>query len=741
MALFACDPSSGNTLGFSPNSLLSPKDAFELFDEQRTGQIDELVFADVLEYLDLDVPDGTYVGFYLLFLSFSLTEYIYIYMMPVAQMETMFLKYDKDRSGYIDYDEFRSMWLQLANIQEELKLRDIEIPKKASQWTLQQMLAKAIAEEEQVEERAMAEAKWWLDWQREQDRRRLLGHRAKIVAQEELASALDAAGQVYILGRGKYGQFGHDPTRTPARGQDFWTKEYDEVRRLWDLRVDPSYERPDIKRQKMNFQSEGQSQDGPEKGTEEGTEEGTEDEEPLVVPVQEKQKRNPRREKREAENLRLRQLKQAQMVQRRPQRREVGAEKFTRESVKLGALNYQPEIKVPDVATAVKNPGEDNEQVQEEQPVEDLNQLFYDDREYVRSLRFRETKPMKNTVWLWGQRVIQGVLGENVAYALTDTGEIFTWGGRDEWWHKSDFDVDSDSESEEDAQKNPKKHTNKIVKKSESLLTARSKCQKSLSDPSSWMEEEEKDVEGLGTAETAVESDVQSQDDRYQKLKTLVQYYKQWEPPPSASTRMLFMEQILLPRISFQTLQRSMMLRGIIVDRITKTELMDMTMNAFEIEIQAGNVIERNTEPQELQQIDEEDVGKVERETPRVNPRNNPHDFFQKEDHEIQTLDQELLKLEKENPKAAKLKKIEIEKRVQAFRKHWTSYSDTYHTRREAKVLEKLERKKIERDEKESQYAHLQATKRVLQEDIFPELAIHGTDPQPQIHMQGLTSR
>ena len=59
MALFACDPLSGNTLGFNPSSLLSPRDAFDLFDEQRTGQINELVFADVLEYLGLDVPDGT----------------------------------------------------------------------------------------------------------------------------------------------------------------------------------------------------------------------------------------------------------------------------------------------------------------------------------------------------------------------------------------------------------------------------------------------------------------------------------------------------------------------------------------------------------------------------------------------------------------------------------------------------------------------------------------------------------
>ena len=33
VALFACDPDNGNPVGFSPNALLSPVDAFEMFDE------------------------------------------------------------------------------------------------------------------------------------------------------------------------------------------------------------------------------------------------------------------------------------------------------------------------------------------------------------------------------------------------------------------------------------------------------------------------------------------------------------------------------------------------------------------------------------------------------------------------------------------------------------------------------------------------------------------------------------
>lgn len=43
--MFAVDPVSGNTLGFSPSNLLNPRDAFDLFDTDGTGQIDELEFA------------------------------------------------------------------------------------------------------------------------------------------------------------------------------------------------------------------------------------------------------------------------------------------------------------------------------------------------------------------------------------------------------------------------------------------------------------------------------------------------------------------------------------------------------------------------------------------------------------------------------------------------------------------------------------------------------------------------
>ncbi len=41
-----------------------------------------------------------------------------------------------------------------------------------------------------------------------------------------------------------------------------------------------------------------------------------------------------------------------------------------------------------------------------------------------------------NTAALWGKRVHQVGVSESVIFALSDTGEIYTWGGNSYWWHE-----------------------------------------------------------------------------------------------------------------------------------------------------------------------------------------------------------------------------------------------------------------------------------------------------------------
>ena len=117
VALFACDPDSGNPVGFAPNALLTPLDAFEMFDEDGTGKIDEDEFFFVLEYLGLAVSD--------------------------EKQEELFLRYDKDGSGFIDYDEFKQVWLRVGNTKKELLDRGIAIPKFATKNQLMKVSARS----------------------------------------------------------------------------------------------------------------------------------------------------------------------------------------------------------------------------------------------------------------------------------------------------------------------------------------------------------------------------------------------------------------------------------------------------------------------------------------------------------------------------------------------------------------------------------------------------------------------
>mmetsp|Transcript_14075 Transcript_14075/g.20807 ORF Transcript_14075/g.20807 Transcript_14075/m.20807 type:complete len:162 (-) Transcript_14075:3132-3617(-) len=59
VALYVCDPDSGNSLGFSPHALVTPQDAFDYFDKDGSGKLDEDEFHYLLEYLGLDVNDET----------------------------------------------------------------------------------------------------------------------------------------------------------------------------------------------------------------------------------------------------------------------------------------------------------------------------------------------------------------------------------------------------------------------------------------------------------------------------------------------------------------------------------------------------------------------------------------------------------------------------------------------------------------------------------------------------------
>ncbi len=41
---------------------------------------------------------------------------------------------------------------------------------------------------------------------------------------------------------------------------------------------------------------------------------------------------------------------------------------------------------------------------------------------------------MDSTARLWGRRVVSASISENAAFAVTDAGQLFVWGGKRRWW-------------------------------------------------------------------------------------------------------------------------------------------------------------------------------------------------------------------------------------------------------------------------------------------------------------------
>lgn len=53
VALYICNPTSGNSVGYTPYKYLTPMDAFQTFDDQGVGLLDEDEFFFALDYLGI----------------------------------------------------------------------------------------------------------------------------------------------------------------------------------------------------------------------------------------------------------------------------------------------------------------------------------------------------------------------------------------------------------------------------------------------------------------------------------------------------------------------------------------------------------------------------------------------------------------------------------------------------------------------------------------------------------------
>ena len=185
LALHAADGAGGNSLGFTPKEYIGPHDAFEMFDEDFSEALNEDEFAVALEYLGLTVDGG--------------------------KQERLFIQNDLDASGTIEYNEFRSIWLKLVKPRLELQKRNIPVPRWAFTSTLSDALEDVVRKEDDTQERALAEADHWYNWNLDLRRRRNAIRRAYERYEDELQSALNLGGQVFMFGTGASGQFMSSP--------------------------------------------------------------------------------------------------------------------------------------------------------------------------------------------------------------------------------------------------------------------------------------------------------------------------------------------------------------------------------------------------------------------------------------------------------------------------------------------------------------------------------------------------
>jgi hypothetical protein len=383
---------------------------------------------DVLEYFGMDVSD--------------------------EKQEKIFRKYDKDKSGYIDYQEFRSMWVRLVDVREELTKRGVEVPKHTRLWKLHEMLEAILDEEEAREAVAFEEAQKFLQRMRDKEFREMLGRKAIVRAEDELAAALDAAGQVYIMGSGKYDQFVGDPV---TRDDDLFPG-FKEVSEIWSYRVNPTSQ--------------------PAK--------------PKVVPKAAKQKKEPDQVLQTSKVSAPKTQATASTVPRSGDKSSVTGSKYVRRRLEnkrwkfrsppklnkrtisqtkthLRAMSRERELsneRMEGEKRTDSNAPTESSEVEEitpdesNQDEEELAKLIFENREFVRSLRFRSTTLMTNTGPLWGRSVIQGAISDSVAFAVTSSGCVFSWGGRNSTWEASarrlaGFESDSDGEQgETDSKKN-----------------------------------------------------------------------------------------------------------------------------------------------------------------------------------------------------------------------------------------------------------------------------------------------
>ncbi|KAG6970059.1 hypothetical protein JG688_00005067 [Phytophthora aleatoria] len=211
LALYTCDPKNPDrTGGFAPGQSLAPKDLFDMFDKEEEGAIDRAAFMELLEFIGRK--------------------------MPLDKIEDLFATYEDPELEMLSYLQFKKAWLSVVDVQAELRQRGEKFNRFLPPKMLAKKLAMLVSLEEKQEALTLLEANNTLSDEMIATQRRELVTEARCLARVTLAEALDAAGHVYVFGKGAYQRFDCEPKEPDF--VDFM--DYNIVRELWQQRVCPS---------------------------------------------------------------------------------------------------------------------------------------------------------------------------------------------------------------------------------------------------------------------------------------------------------------------------------------------------------------------------------------------------------------------------------------------------------------------------------------------------------------------
>jgi hypothetical protein len=164
----------------------------------------------------------------------------------------------------------------------------------------------------------------------------------------------------------------------------------------------------------------------------------------------------------------------------------------------------------------------------------------------------------RSSVALWGKRVSQVALSDGTAFALSELGEVFAWGGRSHWWHNLVPDSHWQQHWRGDT-----------TERSKLLLQTVTKPEPTDEDEQHPLQQQQlKDQQlqqqQLQQQQQSDQTPEQSEDALIDKYKLITEYFGVWKPPPtnevhnfiqSSTVRWLTVMKVLLATDQYTVLE------------------------------------------------------------------------------------------------------------------------------------------------------------------------------------------